>query len=166
MPEERSSVYRGETREAAEAAYHADARAMARMGYAPRSENWSSVVEEVLTVRYVHAPELTAAVLDAVASAEAEREAPRQSKRVAPVPRVVRVALGRALTLFDRLSTELKVTVGAIVGMAAGIAVWLLLSVAIFGHNPVTLFLSLFTLGFAGGSAGAMLTLRRELRRS
>ena len=51
-------MYRGDTREAAEAAYHADAHVMARMGFAPSSEDWSSVLQEVLTVRYVYAPEL------------------------------------------------------------------------------------------------------------
>ena len=163
MTQERSSVYRGETREIAEAAYHADARAMARMGYAPTSEDWD--VEEVLIVRYVHAPELSAAVLDAVASAEAERPVAPRSARVARLQQSLGHGLRRALAHFDRLTTELKVTVGAIAGLAAGIAVWLLLGLLVFGHDPIMLFVSLFTLGFAGGSAGALMTLRRELRR-
>ena len=149
----------------AEAAYYADARGMARMGYAPTSEDWSTVVEEVLTVRYVHAPELSSAVLDAVASAEAERTIPPRSPRFAALEKGLRQVLSRALLLFDRLTTELKVTLCAIAGMAVGIAVWLLLGIAVFGHNPIMLFVSMFTLGFAGGSVGALVTLRRELRR-
>lgn len=38
-----TQVYRGSTRESAEAAYHADARAAAATGYVPVSEHWSTV---------------------------------------------------------------------------------------------------------------------------
>ena len=167
MAHERSSEYRGATREDAESAYHADARTMARMGYAPASEDWSSVVEEVLTVRYVHAPELRSAVLEAVAMAEAEQQTlPRRAKRPSAARNALRRVVGRGLTLFDRLTTELKVTVGAIAGLAAGISLWSLIGPALYVENAFMLFISLFTLGFAGGLAGATVTLRRELRRS
>jgi hypothetical protein len=160
MTQERSSVYRGETREMAEAAYHADARAMVRMGYAPTSEDWSSVLEEVLTVRYVHAPEQGSAVLEALAEAEAERAIPRPS----PAPSVLQRVFHRAASFYDGQTPELKLTVGAITGMAAGVALWSLLGSLFFGDNPILLFLSLFALGFAGGLVGAMVTLPREFR--
>jgi len=166
MAHERSSEYHGATREDAEAAYHADARAMAKMGYAPASEDWSSVVEEVLTVRYVHAPELRSAVLEAVAMAEAEQTLPRRARRPSAARIALRRIIGRGLKLFDRLTTELKVTVGAIAGLAAGISLWSLIGPGLYVQNAFMLFISLFTLGFAGGLAGATITLRRELRRS
>jgi hypothetical protein len=158
MTQERSSVYRGQTREMAEAAYHADARAMARMGYAPTSEEWSSVLEEVLTVRYVYAPEQGSAVLEALA--EAEKAVPRSS----PAPSALRRVVRRAVSLFDRQTPELKLTVGAITGMAAGVALWSLLGSLLFADNPFLLFVSLIALGFAGGLVGAMVTLPREFR--
>lgn len=166
MTQARSSVYRGETRELAEAAYHADARAMARMGYAPTAEDWSSVVEVVLTVQYVHAPELQAAVLEAVAMAEAERAPARRPARAPALRKLAGPIRGFGADLFDRLPTELKVTLGAIVGLAAGISAWSVVGVALFGHNPFVLFVSLFTLGFAGGLVGALATLRWEVHRT
>src|SRR5690349_23546806 len=69
---ERSSEYRGTSLDAARAAYHADARAMSRMGFAPTSEEWSTVLEHVLTVRYVYEPGRQPAVLAALDAIEAE----------------------------------------------------------------------------------------------
>jgi hypothetical protein len=82
MNQERS--YRATTRAAAEAAYHADARGMVRMGYAPASEDWSTELEQVLTVRYIHAPEQAPAVLQALAEVEAERTMPTERPRRLP----------------------------------------------------------------------------------
>lgn len=71
MPESRSSVYRGATREEAEAGYHADAKVAATAGYVPASEDWSVALgQQVLTVGYVFAPDQVQTVLEALAAAE------------------------------------------------------------------------------------------------
>ncbi len=160
MNQERSSAYRGATREAAEAAYHADARVMARMGYTPASEDWSTAREQVLTVRYVHAPEQASAVLEALAEAETVRSsATFQPPRPVPNRR-----LGRAAGLYEMQTLEVKLAVGEIAGIAGGIALWWLLAGPILGDNPILLFLGLFGLGFAGMLIGAMLTLNHHSR--
>ena len=110
MTEDWSSVYRGATREAAESAYHADARTRVREGYVPAAEDWSMALgQQVLTVRYVYAPDETAAVLEALASAEraATITVPLSAASVtAPV------AVPRNDT---RLPTPIKVIGGAVV---------------------------------------------------
>jgi hypothetical protein len=71
MPEEQSAVYRGATREAAEATYHAAARELVQQGYVPASEDWSTAIgQQVVTVRFVHAPDQAPAVLEALAGAK------------------------------------------------------------------------------------------------
>ena len=157
--QQRSSVYRGATREVAEAAYHADARVMVRMGYAPASEDWSTVLEQVLMVHYVHAPERASAVLDALSEAEAERAVP------GPLPApVLRTGLERAAGRYEVQTLEVKLTVGAITGIAAGVALWTFLAGSIFGDNLILLFVSMFGLGFAGLLIGAMVTLSHHSR--
>jgi hypothetical protein len=65
--ERRTVVYRGATREQAEAAYHDDARKAATDGFVPTAENWSVALgQQVLTVDYVLEPEQAPAVLAAL----------------------------------------------------------------------------------------------------
>lgn len=162
MTQDRSSVYRGDSREVAQAAYYADARAMVRMGYSPESEHWSTAVEQVLTVRYVYAPERAPAVLKALA--EAEAEAKRAGPHGTSASSGSRRRIERAADLYDKQTPEVKITVGAITGLAAGVGLWSLLGVSILSGDLILLFVSLLGLGFGGLSMGAMVALRRDSR--
>lgn len=120
----RSSVYRGGTREAAAEAYHADARVMAHMGYAPESERWSTVLEQVVVVRYVHAPEQTGAVFEALEQAAAD-----------PILETLQLdsmnpgALERIRLEYPLLPLEAKISVGAVVGIGVGIVLCLVVAI-------------------------------------
>lgn len=147
--EQRSSTYRGATREAATAAYHADARAMVRMGYAPASEHWSTVLEQVLVVRYVHAPEQAGAVLQALTEVEADPTATTGQPAT-----VERTLLVRVADLYAGLPMEVRLPLGALSGIAAGIALCLL-AAAISGDSPDAI--SLVGFGLIGMLFGSML---------
>jgi hypothetical protein len=134
----------------ARAAYHADALAMIRMGYAPESEEWSTVLEHVLTVRYAFAPKQGPAVLAALE--EIEGEAPGKPPEPASQPNVLRRAIGRG----QGLPLELKLSVGGIAGTLVGLAICLLLAV-ISGDTPDTI--SLFGFGVIGMVLGSALGL-------
>jgi hypothetical protein len=148
---ERSSVYRGATREAAEAAYHLDARIMALMGFAPTSEDWSVVREEVLTVAYLFDPERAPAVLKALKQAEAERAV----ATLAPAP-VQPNGLKRAANVLRTLPPAVKLTSGGLGGIAVAVAVCVLLGL-ISGDSPDTV--SLVGFGIIGLFIGAFLGL-------
>jgi hypothetical protein len=139
---ERSSVYQGETREEAEAAYHADARVMVKMGYVPASEDWSSEAGQVLTVRYVYAPEQGWGVIERLKEVEA--------KPAVQIPTAAPSALEESPS--PSRSPDLKVALGAL----AGIALWGLLGSLFLGDNLPVMFVSLFALGLTGGLIGAM----------
>ena len=142
--EERSSVYQATTRGATLSAYHADARVMARMGFAPVSEDWSTANLQVLTVRYVHAPEQAPAVLEALAKAEAEvASSPPESR-----PPIQQSPLKRAASLYLK-ARETKVTVGGGVRIASGIALGGFLAGSIFDDDPL-----FFGLAFAATVMG------------
>jgi hypothetical protein len=83
------------------------------MGYAPASEDWLTELEQVLWVRYVHAPAQGPAVLAALAAAEAELALSPQEP---PAP-VRRVFLERA-----------AFAVVAITAISLGVVVALILS--------------------------------------
>ncbi len=73
MPENRTVVYRGGSREDAEQAYHADARGGAAAGYVPTSEDWTTALgQQVLTVVYAYLPDQAIGVAAALAAAEVE----------------------------------------------------------------------------------------------
>lgn len=91
MPESRSSVYRGVTREQTEAAYHADAKAAAAGGYVPASEEWSVALgQQVLTVGYVFEPDQVPAVLEALTATETQstQHASSPTAQEAPLAKV------------------------------------------------------------------------------
>jgi hypothetical protein len=148
---ERTSVYRGATREAAEAAYHHDARVMALMGFAPASEDWSVVREEVLTVAYLFDPERAPAVLQALKQAEAEPAV----ATLAPAP-VQSNGLERAANVLRTLPPEVKLTGGGLSGIAVALAACVLLGL-ISGDTPDTV--SLVGFGIIGLFIGAFLGL-------
>jgi len=117
---ERSSEYRGKTLDDARAAYHMDARAMSRMGYAPASEEWSTVLEHVLTVRYVFEPERRPAVLAALD--EIEAQPPREVPEPPPAPPK---RFARAINLWLATPLELRISAGGVAGLLAGLALCL-----------------------------------------
>ena len=154
---ERSSVYRGATHEAAEAAYHADASTMARMGYAPTAEDWKIVMEQVLTVRYVHAPERAPAVLTAIAQVEAE------SALANPHPAPERPSrLDRAAGWFESVPPDVRLTITSSTGIAAGIGFGLLVG-WVAGQIDLV---GLVGFGFIGLLLGALTGLPRYARRT
>jgi hypothetical protein len=92
------------------------------MGYAPTSEDWYTELEQVLRVRYVHAPAQGPAVLAALAAAEAELALPAQE----PPPPVRRGFLERAPLLDEREVKQLAVV--AIIAISLGVVVALIVS--------------------------------------
>ena len=145
---DRSSVYRGISPEEARAAYHADARVMSRMGYAPDAEQWSTVLEHVLTVRYVFAPSRQPAVLAPLEEIESE------PANAAPEPAHARPnLLRRTIGLGERLPLELKLPVGGIAGLLVGLALCLLVGL-VSGDQPDTIALLGFgVIGMVLGTA-------------
>ena len=137
--------------EAARAAYHADAQAMIRMGYAPESEQWATVLEHVLTVRYVYAPARRAAVLAALEEIQSE-PANATPEPPAVQPNIVR----RTIDLGGRLPLELKLPVGGIAGLLVGVAVCLLIGL-LSGDRPDTI--TLFGFGVIGMVLGTAVSL-------
>src|SRR3954468_19441748 len=125
-PRSRSPSYRGPTPAAAAEAYHADALVMARMGYAPTAEQWSSEMQQVLVVEYIHAPEKAPAVLEALVKAKGDPvlESPPADPRTSRVGR-----------LRFSMPLEAKIAAGALGGMATGIALCLVLG-AIASEAP------------------------------
>ncbi len=146
---QRVSAYRATTREAATAAYHVDARVMARMGYIPESEDWSTQVEQVLVVGYVEAPERAPAVLKALEEAAAE---PAAEVPAVSLPPTIAGQARRWVAL--ELPLEVKLALGALGGVLAGLAVGLLLGV-VSGENPNAIILGGF--GLLGLLLGSML---------
>lgn len=127
---ERSSVYRGSSLDEARAAYHADARAMGRMGYAPTSEEWSTVLEHVLTVRYVYEPERRPAILAALDEIEAEpKGGPPEPPPAPPKP------FERPINVWHALPLELRLSVGGIAGLLIGLALLLVVGL-LSGDSP------------------------------
>ena len=145
----RASVYRGLSVDEARSAYYADARAMSRMGFAPKTEEWSTVLEHVLTVRYVFEPDRQQAVIAALDQMEAE---PERATEPPPAPTK---RFSRLVDLWLALSLELRISVGGILGLLVGLALCLLVGL-LSGDSPDTLSL----LGFGaiglvlGGSVG------------
>ena len=157
---DRTSDYRGTSPEASRAAYYADARAMIRMGYAPASEDWSSVLEHVLTVRYVFAPERSAVVLAALDEIEAEPEPEPEPAQALPDPRPAqRTRLRQAIDLHSRLPIELTLFFGAAAGIVAGIGLCMLLGL-ISGDDPDGF--ALFGFGLIGMVLGGAAGLPRD----
>ena len=126
-------------------AYHADALVMARMGYVPESEAWSTELEQVLVVGYVHAPERTTAVLEALTQAAADLRAhPGRALQAPPSPPSWRAGASEAL--------EAKLVAFALGGAAAGAAICLVLA-WVDGESPNALILGVFAvLGLVIGS--------------
>jgi len=127
---ERSSEYRGKTLDDARAAYHADARAMSRMGYAPASEEWSTVLEHVLTVHYVFEPEQRPAVIAALDEIEAQPRA-----EVPESPPAPRKRFARPLNLWLALPMELRISVAGIAGLLVGLGLCLAVALG-SGESP------------------------------
>jgi hypothetical protein len=145
---DRSSVYRGISPEEARAAYYADARVMSRMGYAPDAEEWSTVLEHVLTVRYVFAPSRLPAVLAALDEVESEPANAGPEPAEAP-PSLLRRTIG----LGERLPLALKLPVGGVAGLLVGLVVCLLVGF-VSGDRPDTITLLGFgVIGMVLGSA-------------
>jgi len=128
--EERSSEYHGKTLDDARAAYHADARAMSRMGFAPTSEEWSTVLEHVLTVRYVFEPERRPAVLAALDEIEAQ---PRSE--VSEPPPATPKRFARWIDAWLAVPLELRLSAGGIGGLLVGLALCLLVGL-VSGDSP------------------------------
>jgi len=142
---ERASQYRGVSVDEARAAYYADARAMSRMGYAPASEEWSTVLEHVLTVRYVYEPGRQPAVLAALDAIEADPEgASPEALPAAPT------RFARSLNLWLALPLELRLSAGGIAGVVVGLVLCLAVAL-VSGDRPDMLSL----LGF--GTIGLLL---------
>ena len=146
----RSSAYRGLSREQATAAYHADALVMARMGFVPTSEEWTTDQQQVLVVDYVHAPDQTPAVLEALA-------------QVVHDPIVERPALPPMEPSSRRspflLPLEAKLGLGGLTGLAAGVVLCLLVA-AVAGERPDAISLAIF--GFLGTLIGAIVGMTGE----
>lgn len=114
---------------------------MARMGYVPESEDWTTELEQVLVVGYVHAPDRAPAVLEALSRADANQVA--DPPPTAPIePRAQRRW---------QLPIEAKLVLRALIGIVAGIAIGLLVAVA-FGRPPDAIILGVF--GVLGGLIG------------
>jgi hypothetical protein len=138
--QQRSSSYRGESREAAAAAYLADARVMARMGYVPESESWSTALEQVLVVGYVHAPERAQFVFEAIDQAEAEGTIDPPAPVRTPVP------MTRTAARMDSLPhAELKLFVLALIGAVVGTALGFIVA-TVSGEPAEPLVLGIFGL--------------------
>jgi hypothetical protein len=148
---ERASEYRGKTLDDARAAYHADARAMSRMGYAPASEEWSTVLEHVLTVHYVFEPERQPAVLAALDEIEAT---PRGEVSEAPPAPARRFA--RSINVWRAVPMELRISAAGIAGLLLGLALCLVVALA-SGERPD--FVSVLGFGTIGLFLGASLGL-------
>jgi len=127
---ERTSEYRGVSLDEARAAYYADARAMSRMGYAPASEEWATVLEHVLTVRYVFEPGRQPAVLAALDAMEADAEAASPEP-----PPVAPTRFARSLNLWLALPLELRLSAGGIAGVASGLVLCLAVGL-VSGESP------------------------------
>lgn len=148
MTSERSSTFPGATREAAEAAYYADASVMARMGYTPASEEWSAVDgEHVLSVRYRYDPEQAPVVLRAIAEAESEAlavakeeaEEEAEGRPSSPPSQPLPAAQG-----LRRGRTEL--IVGLLPAIVAGGGAWWLVVRPLFGDPLLALSIVAFAL--------------------
>ncbi len=124
---------------------------MALMGFAPASEDWSVVREEVLTVAYLFDPERAPAVLQALKQAEAEPAV----ATLAPAP-VQSNGLERAANVLRTLPPEVKLTGGGLSGIAVALAACVLLGL-ISGDTPDTV--SLVGFGIIGLFIGAFLGL-------
>jgi hypothetical protein len=142
----RTSEYRGQSLAEARAAYYADARAMSRMGYAPASEEWATVLEHVLTVRYVFEPGRQPAVLAALDAMEADPEGASPEPRPPATP----TRFARSLNLWLALPLELRLSAGGIAGVAVGLVLCLAAGL-LSGDSPDLLSL----LGF--GTIGLLL---------
>ena len=148
-PQPRSSTYRGASRDAAAKAYVADAQVMARMGYVSDAEVWSTELEHVLSIRYVHAPDRVPAALEAVARAAATTlDAPPEVPSRVPD---VRATLARA-------PIEARLGIGVIGGLFVGLALGLILTV-VSGQSADLISLGGFgligsLLGLIGGVSG------------
>lgn len=149
---DRSSVYRGSSPEEARATYHADARVMSRMGYAPDAEQWSTVLEHVLTVRYVYEPSRQPAVLAALEEIEGER--PNKAPEPADGPPNL---LRRTIDLGQRLPLELKLPVGGIAGLLVGVALCLLVGLVSGDHPDTVTLVGFGVIGMVLGTALGLL---------
>jgi hypothetical protein len=156
MSQERSSAYQGTTREAAENAYHADARVMAHMGYAPTLEEWSTVLgRQMLTVTYLYAPERAPAVLEALAEIAAEAVVPADPSTAAATagPRGLEDIRSRLKDAPEpETAVERPVNKLIVLGLpliAAGLAIGFLLG-AIFDSGPILMLVIVLGLPIAG----------------
>ncbi len=143
----RTSVYRGATREAAADAYHADAAVMARMGFVPEAEAWSTAEEQVLDVRYVSAPEDAPAVLEAL-------EQPGEYPPDVATPASAAVVPGARPGLVPR--PVVKLLVRASLGIALGVVLCLVLG-TFAGETPDAI--SLVGFGAIGLFLGSILSI-------
>ena len=146
----RASVYRGLSVDEARAAYYADARAMSRMGFVPTTEDWSTVLEHVLTVRYVFEPDRQPAVIAALDQMEAE---PDRATEPPPAPTK---RFSRLVDLWHALPLELRISLGGIAGLLVGLARCLMVGL-LSGDSPDTL--SIVGFGAIGLVLGASLGL-------
>ena len=122
---------------------------MARMGYVPESEDWTTELDQVLVVEYVHAPDRATAVLEALAREEANPGA--DPPPPAPVNR-------RGHRSWE-LPPEVKLALGVLSGIVAGIAIGLLAAV-ISGEPPDAAIIGLF--GVLGLVIGTIFGIRRD----
>lgn len=121
---------------------------MARMGYAPASEALSTVVEHLIKVDYVHAPERAPAVMAALEQAEAESAA-----GVIQQSPGVRTHRKRLAGLYESMALELKISIGGLAGALLGIGACFLGGL-LSGDSPDAL--SLLGFGVIGLSLGAI----------
>jgi hypothetical protein len=145
---ERASEYRGQSVDEARAAYYADARAMSRMGYAPASEEWSTVLEHVLTVRYVFEPGRQPAVLAALDAIEADPEGASPAPEPAAPPR-----FARSLNLWLALPLELRLSAGGIAGVVIGLVLCLAVGLLSGDRPDMISLLGFGTIGLLLGAA-------------
>ena len=150
-PRPRESSYRGLTRAAAAEAYHADALVMARMGYAPTSEEWSTELQHVLLVGYRYAPDEAPAVLSALAEARAEP--------IVDPPSPETLASSLHFRMPSAVPLDAKIGVGALGGLSTGVALCFALG-AVANEAPDALTLGAF--GIVGLLLGFVLGMTRD----
>ncbi len=123
---------------------------MARMGFVPQSEDWSTKLEQVLIVGYVHAPQRAPAVLEALAAVEAD-----------PVVEPPSSLPGETTDLRHRVPMpfEARLAVGGAAGAIVGVALCLLVA-TVSGESPEAIFLGVFAV--IGLLVGLMIGVVRE----
>ena len=120
---------------------------MGRMGYAPASEEWSTVLEHVLTVRYVYEPERRPAVLAALDAIEAEPIGGAEDAPAPPKP------FARSIKVWRAWPLELRISVGGVAGLLVGLVLCLIVGLVSGDSQDIVSVLGFGTIGLLLGAS-------------